>query len=104
MTRVDYPALAERARAALIASAMRRTLLTYKELGQAVDLPTGLPLPHHLNRVLNLVAQVCNDKGEPSLAVLVVRSSTGEPGPGFEPGSVEWFTEAQACYRQWRPA
>ena len=100
---MDYDALAERARPALITAAMRRTPLTYGELGRALDLDANLPLPHHINRVLNTVSQRCIAAGEPSLTVIVVNQQTGEPGPGFQAGAVPWYEEARQCYRHWSP-
>lgn len=99
---LNYQEYAERARAALILAAMRRSIVTYKELAVSIDLPTGLPLPHHINRVLRLVSEACSRRAEPSLAVLVVNATTGEPGAGFEEGVRTWFGEAQQCFRQWR--
>jgi len=98
---MDYDALAALARPALITAAARRSTMTYKELGRAIGLDANLPLPHHINRVLDRVATTCVDAGEPSLAVLVVNGQTGEPGPGFNAGSAPWFTETQACFRRW---
>ncbi len=83
---------------------MRRTTLTYRELAQAIGLDPEIPLPHHINRVLRLVANRCGDHEEPSLAVLVVNQKTGHPGEGFVAGQDEWFTEARACFRRWSPA
>jgi hypothetical protein len=101
---MDYDALAERARPALIVAAMRRTPVTYGELGRALDLDENLPLSHHINRVLDIVSQRCIAAGEPSLAVIVVNQQTGEPGPGFRAGAVPWYEEARQCYRVWPPA
>src|SRR5450830_1929412 len=98
---MDYVGLADRARSALITAAMRRTLLTYKELGQAIGLAGDLPLPHHINRVLDAVSKRCIDHDEPSLADLVVSKDMGEPGSGFTKGALEWHTEAQRCFRFW---
>ena len=98
---MDYDALAALARPALITAAARRSTMTYKELGRAVGLDPNLPLPHHINRVLDRVSKICNAADEPSLAVLVVNGQSGEPGPGFISGSVPWFTETQQCFRRW---
>lgn len=101
---MDHATLAALARPALITAAMRRTPLTYKELGQAIGYPADVPLPHHMNRILDLVSRRCIDAGEPSLAVLAVNQETGKPGEGFTTGAKEWHAEAQDCYRRWRPA
>lgn len=101
---MDYGTFAALARSALITAAMRRTPLTYKELGQAVGYPDDVPLSHHMNRILNLVSRRCIEASEPSLAVLAVNQETGKPGDGFTTGAKEWHAEAQDCYRRWRPA
>lgn len=101
--KMDYPALAERARAALVLSAMRRTTVTYGELAQAVDLP-DVPVSHHMKRILDLVSQECIARNEPSLAPLVVNERTGEPGKGYRDAGVDWQTEVRRCYNAWPPA
>jgi hypothetical protein len=98
---MDHEKLADLARPALIIAAARRSVLTYKELGRAIDYPPGTPLPHHMNRVLDIVSDRCEAAGEPSLAVLVVNQETGMPGEGFRSGARAWHAEAQACYRHW---
>lgn len=98
---MDYELMASQARSALVVAAMRRTLLTYGELGRAVGIDRKVPLPGHVSRVLDKVSQVCIDAGEPSLAVLVVAKSGGQPGSGFIKGKHEWFTEAQRCFEYW---
>ncbi|MTG88038.1 hypothetical protein GJV82_03565 [Cellulosimicrobium sp. BIT-GX5] len=98
---MDYDLMASQARAALIVAAMRRSLLTYGELGRAVGIDRKIPLPGHVSRILDRVSTVCIDAGEPSLAVLVVGKSGGAPGRGFTKGKDEWFTEAQRCFEFW---
>jgi hypothetical protein len=100
---MDYPALAERARAALLVAAMRRTTVTYGELARAVDLP-DVPVSHHMKRILDLVSQECLGRREPSLAPLVVNERTGEPGKGYRDEGVDWHTEVRRCYNAWPPA
>lgn len=98
---MDYQQLAESARAALIVTAARRSVITYGELGRAIGLPTDVPLSHHINRVLRVVSKRCVDAREPSLAVLAVSKDSGEPGPGFVRGARDWSAEAQQCFRYW---
>jgi hypothetical protein len=101
---MDYDALATKTRPALIIAAMRRTPVTYGELGTALGLDDAVPLSHHLSRVLDIVSKQCIAAREPSLAVLVVAKESGEPGPGFKKGSVPCHQEARQCYRYWPPA
>lgn len=49
---------------------MRRTFLTYGELGQAIGM-TGIELRNQMRHVLDHLSIACNDKKEPSLAALV---------------------------------
>jgi hypothetical protein len=101
---MDYDALADRARTALVVASMRRSTLTYGELAAAIDLDPNVPLPHHINRVLVVVSDRCIQAGEPSLAVLVVNQDTGKPGAGFVKVDHDWYTEARRCFRMWHPA
>ncbi|MCW2764933.1 MAG: hypothetical protein JWO11_892 [Nocardioides sp.] len=93
--------LADRARPALIIAAMRRSVLTYGELGKAVGL-SGVELRNDMRHVLDEVARRCIAAKEPSLAVLVVNQKTGKPGQGFSPGYKDWHAEAQECFRHWK--
>ncbi|GAB2646804.1 hypothetical protein GCM10009743_23080 [Kribbella swartbergensis] len=88
------------ARPALIVAAQRRTLLTYKELGAAIGV-TGVGLSHHLRYVLDRLSEQCAAEGMPSLASLVVNSSTGAPGAGWTDGAVPWHAEVQQVFRRW---
>ena len=101
---MDYDALAYLARPALIMAAMRRTTVTYGELAKSIGLDPGIPLSHHMKRVLDRVSDRCIKAGEPSLAVLVVNADTGEPGDGFTEGSLTWMAEARRCFKRWSPA
>jgi hypothetical protein len=90
------------ARAALIVAAMRRSLVTYGELGRAIGM-SGVDLRNNMNRVLDDLSQACDDAGEPSLAALVVNQETGVPGAGWTNGSMSWAGEVRAVYRHWKP-
>ena len=88
------------ARAALILAARRRSLVTYKELGLAIGM-TGVALSTHMGRVLDKLSDLCIEAGEPSLAALVVNSTTGAPGKGYDDGGVPWHTAVQEIFRHW---
>ena len=90
----------ECARAALIVAAMRRSILTYGELGKAVGLE-GVALRNQMRHVLDAVSSDCQQAKEPSLAALVVNAQTGEPGAGWTDGRVPWHAEVQQVFRRW---
>jgi hypothetical protein len=90
----------ERARAALIMAATRRSIVTYGELGKAIGMD-GVALRNEMRRVLDQLSEDCAARGEPSLAALVVNARTGAPGPGWEDGSLPWHGEVQAVFRRW---
>lgn len=92
--------IADVARAALIIAAMRKTTVTYKELGLTVGIE-GVALSHHLPRVLDEVGAPCRKAGEPSLDALVVTAATGAPGRGWTDGEVPWHTEVRRLYDYW---
>jgi hypothetical protein len=79
---------------------MRKTTVTYKELGLTVEIE-GVGLAHHLPKVLNEVSARCEAQGEPSLAALVVNADTGAPGSGWTDGAVPWHTEIRRLYDYW---
>jgi hypothetical protein len=91
------------ARAALIVAATRRTLLTYGELGMALDME-GVSIRNHLRHVLDDVSEDCRVRGEDcSLAALVVNKETGEPGAGWSNGTRDWPQEVRRVFRTWTP-
>jgi len=65
----------------LIITAMRRSVLTYGEAGEAIGLD-GVALPDKVYRVLDDFSASCIEAEEPSLAALVVNAETGEPAQG----------------------
>jgi hypothetical protein len=92
------PRLAETvplARAALLLVAQLGRTVTYKQLSVAVDRRYS---PRSLGNVLDLVSVDCRLRHEPSLAALVLRGDTNEPGDG-------WIGDAQAeqklCFEHW---
>ncbi|MFG3603611.1 hypothetical protein [Micromonospora chersina] len=51
--------------------------------------------------MLDKLSDLCIDAGEPSLAALVVNSTTGAPGKGYDDGGVAWHTAVQEIFRHW---
>ena len=92
--------MVERARSALIIAAMRRSILTYGELGRAIGME-GVDLRNQMNHVLDNLSVQCIQRGEPSLATLVVNQSTGKPGAGWSDGDDPWHAEVQRVFRKW---
>ena len=102
MARKDRTVIVGQARAALVVAAMRRTFLTYKELGVAIGLD-GIALRNEMRHVLDDLSVECNARGEPSLAALVVGQKSGAPGPGWADGTLTWIEETRAVFERWRP-
>jgi hypothetical protein len=97
----DRSEVVQQARAALIMAAMRRSIVTYKELGKALGIE-GVALRNEMGHILNDLSDFCiKRKKEPSLAVLVVNQSTGAPGQGFREGDQPWHAEVQEVFRYW---
>jgi hypothetical protein len=70
-------------RAHLVAAAAAGTALTYSELLAQLGYPFSRPKMRALCRVLGAVDDDAEARGEPELAVLVVRQSDGLPGQGW---------------------
>lgn len=100
MPRGDRTESVLRARAALIIAARRRSLVTYRELGLAIDM-TGVDLRNQLRHVLDDLSDHCSERSEPSLAALVVNSQTGAPGRGWTDDSRPWHAEMQKVFTHW---
>lgn len=79
------PALAEpeEVRAHLVAAARAGTALTYAELLEQLGYAFSRPKMRQLCAILGVVDEVGASRGEPELAVLVVRQSDGLPGQGW---------------------
>jgi len=77
-------AAVEAMRAFLIAEAVARSTVTYGELVATLRLPTP---PKGLGRLLVLLSEDCERRGEPTLAAIVVTQSTGEVGDGYGAGA-----------------
>jgi hypothetical protein len=90
------------ARAALIMAALRRSIVTYKELGHAIGLK-GVELRNVMPHVLERVANHCAAAGEPPLTAVVVNSQTGAPGSGWHGHGEPWHTDVQRVFRHWTP-
>ncbi|WP_137816830.1 hypothetical protein [Gandjariella thermophila] len=95
VTAVMYEAVV-RLRSALIVAAQRRSTLTYEEASAAIDCAF---VPAGLGRPLDLLAEDCVRRGEPSLAALIVQKRSGEVGSAFI-GNAD--AERERCYRHWR--
>jgi len=76
-------------RAHLIAAAQAGHALTYSELLERLGFAFSRPKMRALCKVLTCVDEEAAAKGEPELAVLVVRQSDGLPGQGWWVGSWE---------------
>lgn len=100
MTKKDRSEVVQRARAALVVAAMRRSIMTYKELGKALGID-GIALRNEMRHILDDLSADCNARGERSLASLVVNQTTGAPGQGWQDGDRPWHSEVQAVFRQW---
>lgn len=67
----------------LVAAARASVALTYSELLGHLGHAFSRPKMRSLCRVLDRVDEDCASRGEPELAVLVVRQSDGLPGQGW---------------------
>ena len=72
----------------LIASAAAGEAITYSELLDALGHAFTRPKMRALCKVLALIDDEAAERGEPELAVLVVRQSDGLPGQGWWVGGV----------------
>ncbi|WP_118855959.1 ribose-phosphate pyrophosphokinase [Sphingomonas mesophila] len=70
-------------RAHLIAAARAGTAVTYSELLGQLGYPFSRPRMRSLCKTLEAVDAEAAGRGEPELAVLVVRQSDGLPGQGW---------------------
>jgi hypothetical protein len=70
-------------RAILIASAQAREAITYSEVLSLLGHHFSRPKMRALCKVLAYVDDEAEERGEPELAVLVVRQSDGLPGQGW---------------------
>ena len=73
----------EEVRAIVVASAKAGEPITYSEVLNLLGHHFTRPKMRALCKVLTFVDQEAGDKGEPELAVLVVRQSDGLPGQGW---------------------
>ena len=70
-------------RAILIAAAQAGEAITYSELLNALGHDFSRPKMRALCKVLGVIDRDGTERGEPELAVLVVRQSDGLPGQGW---------------------
>ena len=73
----------EEVRAYLVAAARAGTALTYSELLERLGYAFSRPKMRQLCAMLGTVDDAAEARGEPELAVLVVRQSDGIPGQGW---------------------
>lgn len=80
----------------LIDAAQAGATVTYGELVDELGLPVP---PRGLGRLLVLLSEDCERRGEPTLAALVVTRATGEVGDGYGAGAGQ---ERRALDAYWR--
>ncbi len=80
----------EEARAILVACARAGEAITYSEMLAMLGHGFTRPKMRALCKVLNVIDEEAEERGEPELAVLVVRQSDGLPGQGW------WIEGARA--------
>ena len=73
----------EEVRAYLVAAARAGVALTYSELLERLGYSFSRPKMRALCAILGTVDEQAEARGEPELAVLVVRQSDGIPGQGW---------------------
>ncbi|MCP2316447.1 hypothetical protein APR12_001784 [Nocardia amikacinitolerans] len=89
-----------RARAALIAVAITGQTITYKGLSRAIG---GLYPYRKLGGLLDVLSLDCENRGERSLAALVVRAGTPSPSSGFVHNATEPIVVYQSrLQHDWR--
>ncbi len=100
MGRENRDVLVLQARAALIMAALRRSIVTYKELGFAIGLK-DIELRNEMRHVLDQLANECYNVGEPPMRALVVNAQTGAPGAGWHGNGEPWHADVQRVFRYW---
>ena len=81
----------EEIRAHLIGAAAAGTPMTYSELLERLGYPFSRPRMRQLCVLLGEVDSIGAARGEPELAVLVVRQSDGLPGQGWWVGAASQY-------------
>ena len=79
----------EEIRAHLVAAAAAGHALSYSELLEHLGYGFSRPKMRQLCKVLSFVDEEAEGRGEPELAVLVVRQSDGLPGQGWWVGGAK---------------
>jgi len=101
---MPYGALADLARPTLITAAMRRSTLTYGELGRALDHDPKLPLAHHLNPCPgHRVAAGASRRRSRRWRCWWSARRPVKPGDAFRQGHEPWYSEARQCSKKWQP-
>lgn len=78
----DWPAVRDTVLQALVVAAHEKKTVTYAELAAQVPGVRGAG-SHAMSAMLKEITMQCLREGTPLLTVLVVNSTTGEPGNGF---------------------
>lgn len=100
MGKENRDTLVLQARAALIMAALRRSIVTYKELGFAIGLK-DIELRNEMRLVLEQLAIDCEQAGEPPMTALVVNAQSGAPGAGWHGNGEPWHADVQRVFRYW---
>ncbi len=77
-------------RSLLIDSARAGQAISYSAFLARLGLPFSRPRMRALCRTLDRIDQDGVERGEPGLAVLVVRESDGLPGQGWRAAALDW--------------
>lgn len=89
MSRAGLLADPQEVRAVLIAAAKARQAISYSEVLALLGHHFTRPKMRALCKVLGFIDEQAHDRGEPELAVLVVRQSDGLPGQGWWVGGAK---------------
>jgi len=89
MTEAGLLAEPQEVRAILVASAQAGQAISYSEVLALLGYPFTRPKMRALCKVLTFVDDGAQERGEPELAVLVVRQSDGLPGQGWWVGGAK---------------
>lgn len=78
-----WPIILSEARTVLIMRAKAGTTISYSELSYAIQAAHIHPYSYAMVSLLDRLSEIDASEGKPLLATLVVRKSSGRPGPGY---------------------